>query len=160
MAADRGHGRSWIRVRPATSTGSFCWRPDPGWKRWATLRISTSAAAFICSVTGSAEPTPTGPWADWFTIICWPITHAVLPTDLQRHLARLLFDFRRLLTADLLSNPDDLGLRLAAYAMKWFIHGSRRSLRTRLLGQVAAALLTGSGETNRRFSFEPRCRGS
>ena len=34
---------------------------------------------------------PQGRWADQFSIICWPITHAVLPTDLQRHLARLLF---------------------------------------------------------------------
>jgi hypothetical protein len=36
-------------------------------------------------------PTPTGPWARQFSIIAWPITHAVLPRDLQSQMARTLF---------------------------------------------------------------------
>lgn len=93
---------------------------------------------------GGAEPS--GPWARHFSIICWPITHAVLPTDLQRHLARVLFEFRRSLTPKTLSDPDELGRRLAARA--W--HASARfqnfAQNTSLLGQVAAALLLGEGE--------------
>lgn len=93
---------------------------------------------------GGAEPS--GPWARHFSIICWPITHAVLPVDLQRHLARLLFEFRRSLTAESLSDPEELGRRLAARA--W--HASARfqafAQNTSLLGQVAAALLVGEGE--------------
>jgi hypothetical protein len=93
---------------------------------------------------GGAEPS--GPWARHFSIICWPITHAVLPVDLQRHLARLLFEFRRSLTAEMLTDPEDLGRRLAARA--W--HASTRfqtfAQNTNLLGQVAAALLVGEGE--------------
>jgi hypothetical protein len=93
---------------------------------------------------GGAQPT--GPWARQFSIICWPITHAVLPTDLQRQLARLLFDFRRGLTSDLLAQPDELGRSLAARA--W--HASSRfqqfAQNTDLLGQVAVALLVGDDD--------------
>jgi hypothetical protein len=86
---------------------------------------------------------PSGAWADHFSIICWPITHAVLPTDLQRHLARLLFDFRRLLTADTLNDPGELGRRLAARAWQGSARFQTFAQNTRLLGQVAAALLAG-----------------
>lgn len=93
---------------------------------------------------GGAEPT--GRWAEHFSIICWPITHAVLPTDLQRQLARLLFEYRRALTTDLLADPPELGKRLAART--W--HASSRfqnfAQNTNLLGQVAAALLVGDDE--------------
>lgn len=89
---------------------------------------------------------PSGPWASQFTIICWPITHAVLPTDLQRQLAKLLFEYRRALTSDQLATPDELGRNLGARA--W--HGSSRfqifAQNTNLLGLVAASLLSGAGE--------------
>ncbi|MDR2373824.1 MAG: hypothetical protein LBD77_06960 [Bifidobacteriaceae bacterium] len=39
---------------------------------------------------------PQGPWAAQFKKISWPITHAVLPVYLQRHLAHLLYDNRAL----------------------------------------------------------------
>jgi hypothetical protein len=92
---------------------------------------------------------PTGPWANWFTIICWPITHAVLPTDLQRHLARLLFEYRSGLTSQLLHDPASLGKKLAARA--WQSSSSRFqnfAQNTELLGQVAAALLVGDDESS------------
>jgi hypothetical protein len=86
---------------------------------------------------------PTGPWADHFSIICWPITHAVLPTDLQRHLAHLLFEYRRALTTDLLDNPPELGKRLAARAWQASSRFQNFAQNTSLLGQVAVALLVG-----------------
>jgi hypothetical protein len=96
---------------------------------------------------GGAEPT--GPWAAQFSIICWPITQAVLPTDLQVHLARLLFEYRRVYTSELLADPAQLGRRLAAQA--W--HASSRfrnfAQNTSLLGQVAAALLVGNDGDSR-----------
>src|SRR6266511_6043785 len=80
---------------------------------------------------------PSGAWAEQFSIICWPITHAVLPTDLQRQFARLLFEYRTGLTSDLLREPAELGKRLAARSL----HSSSRfqnfAQNTELLGQVA-----------------------
>src|ERR1035437_123686 len=38
--------------------------------------------------------TPSGQWAEWFSIIAWPITHAILPRYLQGQLAKTLYDLR------------------------------------------------------------------
>jgi hypothetical protein len=89
---------------------------------------------------------PSGPWAVHFSIICWPITHAVLPTDLQRQLARLLFEYRRALTADLLHDPDELGRRLAARTWQASSRFQNFAQNTELLGRVASALLLGGEE--------------
>lgn len=37
---------------------------------------------------------PSGAWGSHFTFIAWPITHALLPRDLQDQLARSLYDLR------------------------------------------------------------------
>jgi hypothetical protein len=89
---------------------------------------------------------PTGPWADHFSIICWPITHAVLPTDLQRQFARLLFESRHILTARLLHHPDELGQRLAARSFEASSRFQKLAENTALLGRVASALLIGDEE--------------
>jgi tetratricopeptide (TPR) repeat protein len=86
---------------------------------------------------------PTGTWAMQFSIICWPITHAVLPTDLQRHLARLLFEYRRALTSELLDDPLELGKRLAARSWQTSSRFQNFAQNINLLGQVAVALLVG-----------------
>jgi hypothetical protein len=113
----------------------------PGWAEYGDRQyIRRHFVRFKETFRGAQ---PTGPWARHFSIICWPITHAVLPSDLQRHLARLLFDYRRALTSELLHDPDELGLRLAARS--W--HASSRfqnfAQNSELLGRVASALLLG-----------------
>ena len=90
---------------------------------------------------GGAEPV--GPWAEHFSIICWPITHAVLPADLQRHLARLLYEYRRALTSDLLADPEELGRHLAARAFHTSSRFQHFAQNVGLLGRVAASLLLG-----------------
>ena len=37
---------------------------------------------------------PTGRWASHFCLIAWPITHAILPRDLQRHLCEAIYEAR------------------------------------------------------------------
>ena len=89
---------------------------------------------------------PTGAFAEYFTIICWPITHAVLPTFLQRQLAELLYFFRTGLTADLLNDPAALGAKLASRSSGYTERFRIFCENTALLGQVAAALLSGDDE--------------
>lgn len=89
---------------------------------------------------------PKGAFADYFPIIAWPITHAVLPRDLQRHLAHLLFEFSNALTSDLLHNHAELGVRLASRAGSYTGRFRVFCENTTLLGQVAAALLSGDDE--------------
>lgn len=86
---------------------------------------------------------PAGRWAEWFTIISWPITHAVLPRYLQRHFARALYDARHALFATDSSEPTDIGRLLAAHSH----HGSDRFLgfleQEELVGRIALAVLDG-----------------
>jgi hypothetical protein len=86
---------------------------------------------------------PVGAFAKNFSIIAWPITHAVLPRYLQRNLAHLLFEFRMGLTTDLLRQPEELGKHLAARAWDYTERFRLFCEQTSLLGHVAAALLTG-----------------
>lgn len=89
---------------------------------------------------------PVGAFAKNFSIIAWPITHAVLPRYLQRNLAYLLFDFRMGLTTDLLHQPEELGKHLAARAWDFTERFRLFCENTSLLGHVAAALLSGDDE--------------
>jgi len=84
---------------------------------------------------------PQGPWAKKFTIICWPITHAILPKDFQRELAYLLYELRGSFSPQLLHNPELLGQRIEGAASN---SGSRfREFAENhvLVGQIATALL-------------------
>ena len=84
---------------------------------------------------------PSGAWANHFSIICWPITHAILPKDLQLQLAQLLYKVRYGLTSDLINSPEELGQFLASRCWDQtsrFIHFSQQPL---FLGQIASALL-------------------
>ena len=84
---------------------------------------------------------PTGPWAQHRSIICWPIANAVLPRDLQRQLARILFEMRYVLNADLFKNPEKLGQEIADRS--WDASGRLQDLcqERLLIGQIGAALL-------------------
>ncbi|MGB7220089.1 MAG: hypothetical protein WBD07_14925 [Vicinamibacterales bacterium] len=88
---------------------------------------------------GGAQPT--GAWAEHFSIICWPITHAILPCDLQRQLAEILHEIRHSFTAELLKSPVDLGQRIAARSWRTTSRFQNLSQETVLVGQIAAALL-------------------
>ena len=114
----------------------------PGWAddTWSRDYIRTNFNKFASHFGGAR---PSGAWAEQFTIICWPITHAVLPTDLQRQLVRLLFEYRSALTSNLLADPPALGARLATRTWDYSSRFQNFAQNTRLLGQVAAALLLG-----------------
>jgi hypothetical protein len=84
---------------------------------------------------------PSGRWAEWFKIICWPITHAILPRDLQRQLARILYELRHSFSADLFAAPRALGELIAATSWEATSRFQKLAQETVLVGQIAAALL-------------------
>lgn len=89
---------------------------------------------------GGAEPR--GRWADHFSIICWPITHAILPQDLQRELAHSLYRIRYEFDSTLLANSSELGRAIADDAE--LVAGSRFRQFAEdhlLVGQIATSLL-------------------
>ena len=115
----------------------------PGWQRRGSAgrtHIRTKYEAFATNFGGAR---PSGRWARWFKNIAWPITHAVLPVDLQRHLARLLSDYRHEFTAELLDDHDALGKRIAAYSGGTSSRFQKFAENTSLLGLVGGSLLLG-----------------
>lgn len=84
---------------------------------------------------------PQGPWAKKFTIICWPITHAILPKDFQRELAYVLYELRGSFTPRLLHNPELLGQRIEGVALNSGARFREFAENHVLVGQIATALL-------------------
>ena len=96
---------------------------------------------------------PSGIWAEHFTIICWPITHAILPKDLQVELAHTLFDIRLGLDPEILQDSTRLGALI--HARSW--GRSRRfqqfSTQEELVGIIARALVTKETEDTDHLVF-------
>ena len=84
---------------------------------------------------------PSGTWADHFSIICWPITHAILPRDLQRQLARTLYELRYAFSEEILESPVLLGELIAARSWNATSRFQNLTQETQFLGQFAKALL-------------------
>lgn len=118
----------------------------PGWGSYDGDRRHIIKSFFVRFAEEYGGARPTGAWAQHFCIICWPITHAVLPAYLQRHLAQLLFEYRRGLTTDLLNDPAALGARLGPRSSGYTERFRIFCQNTSLLGHVAAALLSGDDE--------------
>ena len=82
---------------------------------------------------------PSGVWAEHFSIICWPITHAILPKDLQRQLARTLYELRYSYTGDILGSPEALGDLIGARSWNSTSRFQNFVQEKQLVGQIAAA---------------------
>ncbi len=111
----------------------------PGWtvlgdRYWLRRCYQRFRAEF-----GGAQPT--GAWAEHFSIICWPITHAILPKDLQRQLARTLYDLRHSFYAELFESPQKLGQFIATRSWGGTSRFQNFAENAELAGQISAALL-------------------
>ena len=93
---------------------------------------------------------PSGEWAKHFGIICWPITNAILPKDLQIKLAQKLYEVRHYLNKDIIASPEMLGKLIAAES--WNTNSRFRNFvkNEQLLGQISASLLA-DDETKYNF---------
>lgn len=111
----------------------------PGWTLRGSREWIRDRYRFFQQKYGGAAPA--GAWAGHFTIICWPITHAILPTDLQRQLARILYELRDSFSADLFESPTTFGEFIAARSFSATSRFQNLAQETQLVGQIAAALL-------------------
>ena len=124
-------------------SGSEYWQTfeakTPGWKIHGERKWMQRSYWWFHEEYGGVRPS--GRWADHFTIICWPITHAVLPKDLQKQLAQALFEVRHSFSQDVLKDPTELGELISARS--WSMTQRFRNFlqQADLVGQIAAALL-------------------
>ena len=98
---------------------------------------------------------PKGRWSEHFSIICWPITHAILPQDLQRQLAKILYDLRYYFSGDLLEAPEELGKIVEARCWNSSSRFQNLAEEHVLIGQIATALLQHDDEIDNSLIFPP-----
>lgn len=84
---------------------------------------------------------PVGRWANFFSIIAWPITHALLPKDLQGQLARALYGLRYHIVSRLDQSPADVGRYLARMARGGSSRFDNFLEQEELVGRIVLGLL-------------------
>jgi hypothetical protein len=97
---------------------------------------------------------PTGPWAEWFRIIAWPITHAILPKYLQLQFARTLYNLRYRLAQLRDPNPATVGQLLAAHAWDASPRFQEFLQQEELAGRIVLALV-GNASVAVQDSIQP-----
>lgn len=98
---------------------------------------------------------PSGRWAEHFSIICWPITHAILPKDLQQQLAEILFKMRHTLFVALLESPRAVGKAIATHSLRASSRFKNLAQEELLLGLIASALLMGKENETQNLIHPP-----
>lgn len=84
---------------------------------------------------------PSGPWAQHFSIICHPITHAILPKDFQSQLMEVLFTVRHLFTIQNLLSSDLLGELIRSHSLQQSNRFQQFVQDVQIVGLIAKALL-------------------
>jgi hypothetical protein len=84
---------------------------------------------------------PTGTWAEWFSIIAWPIRHAILPKNLQLQFAEALYSLRYQLARNPNLNARSAGRLLANNAWNASARFSEFLQQEDLAGRIVLALL-------------------
>jgi hypothetical protein len=111
----------------------------PGWKIHGSRRQIRDWYERFAAIYNAV--TPTGPWAAWFSIIAWPITHAILPRDLQHQFARSLYALRYRLAGLSSLQPASAGRLIAAHAAGASSRFEEFLQQEELAGAIALALL-------------------
>jgi len=131
-AAERGYtyegGEYWQSFEQVT----------PGWDSRDRYRVSAWFSRFRKDYNGFK---PSGPWASHFSIIAWPITHAVLPRYLQRQFARTLYVLRFQIARLDDIEPAAIGRMIAANAYDASTRFEQFLQQEELVGRMVLALL-------------------
>ncbi len=92
---------------------------------------------------------PSGTWAKHFSIISRPITHAILPRDLQYHFAKMLYQARYKITSSAYMDAENIGRILRANS--FYIYSSRFQnflQQEELVGRIALAMIDHHSENS------------
>jgi len=140
------HALAWIVYATEMGyrySGNEYWqtfeRETPGWTTFNDRSFIKQAFIVFSSVFHGIELK--GAWAKHFSIISWPITNAIIPTDLQLQLLKVLAEKRGAFTEDLFNKPEKLGELI--YNSSWRASPRFQNLaeETALMGNIAKALI-------------------
>lgn len=123
-------------------TGDEYWHSfeeqTPGWEFQDRNQIKIWFQKFQRTYNGVM---PSGLWAEHFTIISWPITHAILPIYLQRQFARALYDLRDRLARIEVHDPETIGRLLSVNVHMPTTRFREFLQQEKLIGRIVLALL-------------------
>jgi hypothetical protein len=97
---------------------------------------------------------PTGPWAEYFKNIAWPITHAILPKYLQWQFAKALYNLRYRLAQLRDPSPALVGQLLGAHALDASSRFREFLQQEALAGRIVLAMVGGANSTG-QDSIQP-----
>ena len=131
-AAERGYtyggGEYWQSFEDET----------PGWDSSDRYRVSAWFRKFKTTFGGVV---PSGTWAAHFSIIAWPITHAVLPRYLQKQFAQTLYNLRFSLARLNSIEPAVIGRLIASNTYYASTRFEQFLQQEELVGRLVLALL-------------------
>lgn len=131
-----------ITERGYAYEGDEFWRSfeeqTPGWTFQHRASVSGWFKKFQNAYRGVV---PSGAWAQHFSIIAWPITHAILPRYLQLQFARALFELRYDLAQIERGDPQSIGQLLAATQSHHSTRFAAFLEQEELAGRIVLALL-------------------
>lgn len=110
----------------------------PGWDDRNKYQLARWFKKFQESFNGIV---PSGRWADYFSIISRPITHAILPKYLQYQFAKALYDSRFQLASLTTLDPAKVGRLLAMRANLTSTRFQQFLQQEELTGRIVLALL-------------------
>lgn len=123
-------------------TGEEYWQSfeeqTPRWSYSDRIQIKNWFVKFQTTYNGVL---PEGSWAEHFTIIAWPITHAILPVYLQRQFALALFSLRFNLATMTSLDPQIIGRLLTENAHIPTTRFQEFLQQEVLVGRIVLALL-------------------
>ena len=136
-------------------TGDEYWpsfeKKTPNWQNQYRCEITRWFCKFQKEFNGVE---PSGPWAERFRIIAWPITHALLPRYLQNHLVNLLYELRFLLV-NVTFEVESIGRLLATHAISASSRFENFLEQKELTGQIVAALLGAESKDTDKLIYLP-----
>ncbi len=156
------HWLLWViyaTERGYTYTGDEYWRSfeeqTPEWEFHDRDRIKPWFTKFQKAYHGVV---PSGPWAEHFRIIAWPITHAILPRYLQRQFARALYDLRFRLASLAAADPRRIGRLLAVNAHYASTRFQEFLQQEELAGRIVLAILGAEPSEGTELIYPPTLR--
>ena len=123
-------------------TGDEYWQSfeelTPGWELHYRYSLARWFKKFQANYHGFI---PTGPWAEHFSNIAWPITHAILPKYLQYQFASALYQQRYRLAGLTTFDSASVGRLLAAHTHHATTRFEKFLQQEELTGRIVLALL-------------------
>jgi hypothetical protein len=156
---DSEHALAWVVIASEAGYGfggfefwqSFNQR-IPNWAEFGDRDALRTAFIQFCRRYHGAQPT--GQWASHYTLICWPITHAILPLDLQLHLCHAIYVCRYQLAGLRDASAEHIGMVLASTSPSYGTRFDEFLQEHALVGAIVNRLLMGDSEHDPSFRPE------